>query len=105
MEVRAARQNLIDRHYYTTSSARENITLGPLFLGSLPAVTSSVAFWIAFALLTIGPAIAIGTIAAAWAARHPLPGFAIASIALLGAVLGFALGLIVAPFVIVAVLA
>jgi hypothetical protein len=68
-------------------------------------VTSSVAFWIAFALLTIGPAIGLGTIAGAWAARHPFPGFAIASIALLGAVLGFAIGLIVAPVVIVAVFA
>lgn len=79
--------------------------LGPRFVGSLPDVTSSVAFWIAFALLTIGPAIALGTIAGAWAARQPLPGFAIASIALVGAVLGFALGLIVAPFVIVTVFA
>jgi hypothetical protein len=68
-------------------------------------VTSSVPFWIAFALLTTGPAIALGTRQVRGPPDIPLAGFAIASIALLAAVLGFALGLIVAPFVIVAVFA
>ena len=68
-------------------------------------MTNWLPFWTIFVALTIGPAIVLGATAGAWAAQHPLPGFAVAGIALGAAMLGFFLGLIVAPFVIVAVFA
>jgi len=57
------------------------------------------AFWTTFAAVTLGPAILGGAGLAVWAWHSGRNAFAVAALALLGAIIGLLAGLIVAPYV------